>query len=115
MSEKPILLLDVPKDSPTRKERLKAWKDRNKVWTHSAGNNWDSGKWVAIAMKQSCDALKGYGVAPDIHPMDLVAGYCRLLDEAGLMMEGDTELGAIEKLCRNVGLPCPNSPRGAKA
>ncbi len=98
-------LFDVPKDRPTRKERIQEFKAENWIWTHKAEMMED--RWSALAYAHSLEALKGYDLTGKLEPEFLIAGYCRLLDEAGLLVTGKTEMEAIRTLCRNLNINCP--------
>ncbi len=99
MSEKTPNLLDVPKDRPTRKERLEAFKIKHGIWTHNAGPSLGILPWCAVLVPNARRSLKGYSVPAAAHPIDLIAGYGRLLEEWSLMVEGPTEHETISHLC----------------
>lgn len=100
-------LIDVPKDSKSRHERLREFKVEHWIWTHK-GNSEDY-PWSALAYADALKALSGYGLPESVRndPMQVIAGYCRLLDDCGLLVIGETERDAVWKLCRNVGLEFP--------
>jgi hypothetical protein len=94
-------LLDVPPTHPTRHEILQAFKTRQGVWTHNAHfRDRKEHPWSALLVPRARKMLAGYigGGDPD-DPVSLIAGYCRLLDEAGLLVTGETELDAVQRLC----------------
>jgi hypothetical protein len=67
----------------------------NGVQTHHAPHA--DPPWIAICMPAVCKKLEGYGLTEE-EKTDLVmltAGYCRLIDEAGLIGYGYTEIEAI--------------------
>lgn len=97
-------LIDVPKDSPSKRERLEAFKKLHGIWTHNAGYEPKDEPWSALALNQSAVALNGYGVKPADSPLDIIAGYCRLLDEWNLLVTGETEREAIRTLCEKNGI-----------
>lgn len=101
------VLLDVLKDSPTRKEKLDAFKAKHDIWTHCASHM--NEKWCAMAVTLSIQRLFGYSdLKPDesVKPIDLIARYCRLLDEANLLVNGNTEAEAVRSLCEFNNIPC---------
>lgn len=105
-------LFDVPKDSPSRKDRLRAFKATHGIWTHSAYRSSGIGisaKWIAVWVVGARKQLAGYGPEVDhMTGMDLVTSYCRLLGEGDLMTEGKTEFEAVELLAiKNELYPLP--------
>lgn len=99
-------LFDVPKDSPSRKKKLQAFKDTHGIWTHHASGLEEP--WTAVWVTGARDALSDYG--PEVAtmlPIELIAGYCRLLEECSLLTDGQTERAAIEVLCIANDLPLP--------
>lgn len=102
------MLLDVPATHPTRYERLQAFKTRQGIWTHRASfRTKEEHPWSALLVPRARLALAGYidGDEPD-DPMSLIAGYCRLLDEARLLVTGETELDAVQRLCSENNIVC---------
>lgn len=102
-------LIDVPKDSPTRKQRVEAFKKEHGIWTHgNKKNGVGDHAWDALSVLHAHAGLDGYGLTEiqRLEPMALVSAYCRLLDEWGLLVTGETEVKAIRTLCRNIDLPC---------
>lgn len=105
-------LFDVPKDSPSRRDRLQAFKVKHGIWTHSASRSSGVGiaaQWIAVWVIGARKFLEGYG--PEVATMtgmELIASYCRLLEEGDLMTEGRTEFEAIELLAiKNELYPLP--------
>lgn len=98
-------LLDVPKDSPSRKQRMEAFKAKHQIQTHSAGKTDDDlPKWMAGHLP-SCRKL-GYGCTATSDLFECAARVCRLMDEAGYVAYADTEREAILELCGNLDIPC---------
>ena len=90
-----------------RQEEIDAWKEQHGVWTfHTSGMD---EPWVAVCLPKAHEALSGYGLSPDelAKPIELFAGYCRLLDEAGLSASGETEAETCEQLAKQLDLPRP--------
>lgn len=56
--------------------------------------------FIAVNMTVSIDKLKGYPLTDDEKTdiAALMAGYCRLVDEAGLIGYGETEFESIQDL-----------------
>lgn len=84
-----------PSKAEKRREQVKAWKAEYGIYTHSG---WDD--WMALSMTECGDLLKGYGLTEEqkTDGAMLMAGYCRLLDEAGRVHYGSTEYTACESL-----------------
>jgi len=51
--------------------------------------------WIAIHIPSARELLSGYDDADFSSAYSLMGGYCRLLDDAGLVGEGQTEEEAI--------------------
>lgn len=93
-------LLDVPKDSPSRKERLEAFKAKHGVWTHNSHLPPEGEPWSALLVPKARLAMD----EPTAEPMKLIAGYCSLLDEMDLLVTGKTQREAIQTLCEKNGI-----------
>ena len=97
------MLFDVPRN----KTRLELIKEQHGIETHNAGPHWGrkNHPWSACHMPsarelaQDCD-----DTVKDI--ADAVAKFCRLLEEQGLLVTGETEADAVVELCRNLEIPC---------
>jgi hypothetical protein len=79
---------------------VRALKEKHGIHTHHASM---TGDWIAISMPTCIKALEGYGLTAEEKTSigALFAGYCRLLDEAGLVEEGhQTEREAVEAAVR---------------
>lgn len=96
-------LLTVPKDSPSLRARLTAFKNANGIETHNSGGT-DDGRWLAAHLP-SCRKL-GYGVTEKSSLIDCSCKVGRLMDEAGYTAYGPGELSAIRKLCEQITIPC---------
>lgn len=100
-------LFDVPKDSPSRRDRLSAFKAKHGIWTHRSSSV--PAPWTAVWVIGARKALGDYG--PEVATMtgmELIASYCRLLEEGDLMTDGRTEFEAIELLAiKNELYPLP--------
>lgn len=97
------LLIDVPKDSPSKAEKIKAFKAQHEIETHDAPCNGDT-RWVAAHMP-SCRKL-GYGVTENSTMFECVMHVGRLMDEGGLTGYGKSEIAAVRELCSNLKIPC---------
>lgn len=66
--------------------------------------------WLAIHRETAINFLSEYDLteAQKTNVGDLMAGYCRSLDDAGLIHYGDTESEAVSKAC---GLTHPQRER----
>jgi len=93
-------LFDVPKDSPSTKERLHAFMAKHGIETHYAGKalGRENYPWAACLMPRARQF--GYGVTATDDLFECVAKVGRLLEEAGVLVEGQTEREAVEELCR---------------
>lgn len=100
------LLFNVPKDRPSRKERIKAFKQLHGIETHYAGKGWgkENHPWSACLMPAA--RTFGYGVTETSDLFDVVSKVARLLEEAGVLVTGETEREAIRTLCENNKIPC---------
>jgi hypothetical protein len=96
-------LFNVPKMGPTRREKLDAFKKEHDIAV--VGSN--KYQWSALLMTHARKRLKGYGVKKSADAWDLIAGYCRLLEETNLIITGPSEIGAIRELCHRNNIPCP--------
>lgn len=95
------LLIEVPKDSPTRKQKLNAFKKAFGIWTHYAAHMPPDERWIAL----NVSTARKFWNEPDMSPWDLISNYCRVLEEQGLLEEGKSERDAIAKICANRGIP----------
>lgn len=94
-------LFDVPKDRPTQKERLEAFVKQHRIFTY--GNK--AHGWDAMLIEQARQFLAEYRGKTEGHPIEMISGYCRLLEEANMLVTGKTEREAIEELCRLNKIP----------
>jgi hypothetical protein len=97
-------LFDIPPDSPTRAQRIKAFKVKNEIQTHYGGAT--EKPWSACHMPSAFQIGEGYGLKKDDHLFEYVSQICRLLDEAGVLVCDDSEVKAIRRVCANLSLPC---------
>lgn len=96
---KQLMLLDVPKGHPSHQERLDDFKRRHGIETHKGPVD---PPWLACHMPTA--RTFGHGVTKDSDLFDCMAKVCRLLDEAGVISEADTEREAVEQVCANMGI-----------
>jgi hypothetical protein len=98
-------LSQIPSD-PTRSirheraEQVRAWKKEYGIQTNHCEDD-----WMAVSMNEACERLKDYDLTDDekSHLACLMAGYCRLLDDGGMIAEGHkTEYEACEALVRRL-------------
>jgi hypothetical protein len=98
-------LFDVaPFQGPTTKEKRRkecdALKEKHAIWTHHTHKD-----WLALSMRECTAALNGYDLTTEQKtvPIMMLAGYCRLLDEAGMIEQGhETEWEAVTALARRL-------------
>jgi hypothetical protein len=103
MSRTP-LLLDVPRDSPTRKQRLSAVKSALMIETNYCRGLPES-PWLAVHMPSARALGKGCGIKSTDRLFECCSKIGRLLDESGIAQYGTTEREAIRKVCEHLGLP----------
>jgi hypothetical protein len=98
-------LIDVPQDRPSRKEKLEMFKEDHSIWTHGSPKFTGDDRWCALLVNVARTRLAGYGLTLEKTPMEMISGYCRLLDEADLLVTGKTERAAVKTLCELNGIP----------
>lgn len=92
------LLFDVPKDTPSRRERLRAFKTQHGIETHKSLNVC----WLACLMPRA--RRFGYVVTADSDLFDCMSKVGRLLDEAEVTAYGSTELEAVKRCAEQNGI-----------
>ena len=102
MSEQ-LTLIDVPKDSYSRKEKLEAIKNAFGIETHHCPGMEEP--WVACHMPSARRIGKGYGVQATDDLFECVSKVCRLLDEAGVIQYAQTEREAVHFVMSEIGIP----------
>ena len=98
------MLLEVPKDSFTHKQRLNQIKSLCQIETHNC--KIEDEPWIAVHMPQAIKLVGPY--VPDGEPKDLFTLFfhgCRLMRDCEVMMTGNTEREAVRKLVGALGLP----------
>ena len=96
---------EIPRSKSNREiraEQVDAWKAEYGIQTHCCRGG---GDWMAVSMPECIALLEGYGLtdAEKTSLPALMAGYCRLLDEAGVIEDGHaTEFIACEKLTARI-------------
>jgi hypothetical protein len=93
-------LFTVPEQLSPRLKWIHAMKEEHRIFTHYADN------WLAIPMNIACKELEGYGLTEEENTdgVALMAGYCRLLDDANILTDGHaTEDEAIVALAKANG------------
>lgn len=106
MSDELFPASEVAMDSP----RL-VWQKRVcaelEIFTH-----WHADSlWMAFSMAQAKEALSDYSLTDEekSHPVALFSGYCRLLDEAGMVADNEpTEFAAIVFVATRHGVKLHN-------
>ena len=85
----------TPSLAAKRRQQVAEWKRLFRIFTHKGPDD-----WMALSMDECCWKLEGYGLTKEQQTdgVMLMAGYCRLLDESGLIHFGDTEHEACESL-----------------
>ncbi len=92
------LLIDVPKTHPSRREKLKAFKELHEIETYRCYDAW-------LACHMPSARKLGYGVTKTSSITDIMSKVCRLTDEAGISDYGRTEREAVRRVCENLGIP----------
>lgn len=90
----------------SRKAETDALKEKHGIWTHCM--NYGERDWLAISIPASHEMLEGYDLTEEekIDPVMLMAGYCRLIEECGLLSEGHkTEYEAVKALSERLEKP----------
>lgn len=98
------LLLNVPKDRPSRKERINEFKKLHNIVTLKSSLPRKDEPWFACLMTSA--RKFGYGVTEQSDLFDCVAKVGRLMEESGVLVTGETEADAIRTLCENNKIPC---------
>lgn len=85
----------TPSLAAKRREHVHEWKQQHRIFTHKGPDD-----WMALSMDECCWKLEGYGLTKEQQTdgVMLMVGYCRLIDEAGLIHFGQTEHEACESL-----------------
>lgn len=101
---KTLTLLSVPKTHPSRQERLDAFKAKHGIETHRSDLRREDHPWCACLMPAARRTAEAYmkGDPPTLFNMILHAE--RLLDEAALLVTGETEREAVATLCDHNGI-----------
>jgi len=121
MSNQP-LLLEVPRDHPPRpsdKSQLKVFKQKHGIWTHNCPGESTRAfpKWMAMLLPFDGDGKERYSdhrsYCKSDDPFEIIAGYCRIMEESERCMWGHTEKDAVKNLCEANSIPfeLPNDYR----
>lgn len=105
MSFRTPYLIEVPRDRPTWRMELRAFKEQHGIQTHDDHDPTNPGRWLAVLM-EPCRKF-GYGVTATSDLFDLICKVGRLMDESGYTAYAKTELQAIRLLCDQNQIPCP--------
>ncbi len=76
---------------------MKRVKSELQIFTHFCND----GKWMAFSQSKAIEFLAGYALTDSqkAEPIELFAGYCRLIEESGQLADGEaTEEDAIIKV-----------------
>lgn len=88
-------LFEVPPTAPTKAAKLKAFKEQHGIWTHRAPMQREDHPWSAMLFTAAKERM-GVQIKD---PYEMIAGYCQLLDDIGLLVTGTSERDAIRRLC----------------
>lgn len=101
-------LFDIPPSAPSKAAKIKAFKERHGIWTHNASHlPVEDERWSAMLIATARKRMAGYGATPTTPGEEMIASYCRLLDEMNLLVTGKGEISAIRTLCERNDIPCP--------
>jgi hypothetical protein len=107
------LLLDVERDKTrTRKADITQFKNMVGIWTNSSGgeSTRDFPKWMALLLPKDGSGQERYSdhrpYCKSDDPYELIAGYCRILEETERATFGHTEREAIQNLCKDNQIRC---------
>jgi len=92
-------LFDIPESESPRLKWKKKVVEKYSIFTHYYKGH----GWMAFSMTKALEMLSGYSLTDEqkTEPIMLFAGYCRLLDEAGLVADRmETEFDAICEVCK---------------
>ena len=81
-----------------RRQEVQTLKKAHGIFSHHCAGG---GDWMAISMPECTAALAGYDLTDEekTDAVALMAGYCRLLDEANMIEQGhQTEYDAVKAL-----------------
>lgn len=105
--------LDVERDEKrARKADVKAFKSKIGIWTHSGPgeSTREFPKRMALLMPTDGDGVERYSdhraYCKSDDPFEMIAGYCRILEETERATFGHTEREAIRNLCEASKIPC---------
>lgn len=101
----PQTLLDVPRDRPTREQEIKAFKTAEGIETYRS-DGIPEAPWVALHLPTARAIGKDYGLPETTTMIDYIAELCRILEEAGALVDGKGELDVLRKVCSNLNIPC---------
>lgn len=100
-------LFNVPKDQPSRKEQLEAYKVQYGIQTHNAHfRSRKDNPWSACLMVEA-RKIEYLGILPSDGIFEACAKGCRILEENGFLVTCETERGALRMLAENFGFPGP--------
>lgn len=109
------VLFDVPPDpSRSRTRHLKEFKRKIGIWTHctpfSTKDYPDYERWMAMLLPKNGKGEENYSdhrayTKGSDEPMEIIAGYCRVIDDTGRCEYGKTEREAIKNLCDGLKIP----------
>lgn len=84
-----------------------AWMKRTKTELAIFTHYFPEGKWMAFSHARAVEFLDGYQLTREhkSNPMECFAAHCRLLDEAGMVADGQpTEMDAVEFVAMRHGV-----------
>lgn len=103
--KKQPLLLEVPKSSPSRRERLEAFKAANGI--EVCYLNGVECPFTAVHMP-SAKAMKAeLGDAFEDELGEYIWHYGSRLEDVGIVVNGNSEIWVVRELCSNLEIPCP--------
>jgi hypothetical protein len=99
------LLFEVDQRHASRAVKLISFKKEHGIWTYrTSGMARADEPWSALLVPS---ARAMFSPESDkLEPFDLIANYCRVLDEAHLLVTGEGELTTIRELCKQNNIRC---------
>jgi hypothetical protein len=98
-------LFDVPQDHLSKRQlrraEIKALKEKHGIYTNYCAEL----GWLALSMPECVEKVKGYGLTEEekTYGPELMAGYCRLLEDAGLLADGcASEYEAVKQIANRL-------------
>lgn len=98
-------LFDIPQ-GPSAKDKLDAFKSANQIESRNCGTGYKrgEGKWMALHLPTGRRVGSGYGVSDTADLVECAMKVSSLLEDAGYVGYGDTELESVREAAKAVGI-----------